>query len=164
MPAGWGYKDEQGKSNYIIKLKKNLYGTATGAINWYKKLTAGLIARGYHQSIHDPCLFLREDSLFVVYTDDCICFSKTKRVPDQLIIDLKNDGFLLKDEGDASDFLGVTIIRNPDTQTMTITQKGLIESILDDLGLHGENEHVKTKDVPASQILHPDKDGAERGP
>ncbi len=66
MPAGWGYTDENGNSDYIIKLKKNLYGTATGARNWYKKLATGLIARGYTQSNYDPCLFLREDSMFIV--------------------------------------------------------------------------------------------------
>ena len=31
MPAGWGYKDEYRKTDYIIRLKKNLYGTATDA-------------------------------------------------------------------------------------------------------------------------------------
>ena len=80
MPAGWGYTDEHRNNYYIIKLKKNLYGTATGARNWYKKLAAGLIAREYAQSSYDPCLFLRDDSMFKVYIDDCMCFSKTKTV------------------------------------------------------------------------------------
>ena len=50
MPAGWGFTDTNGNYDYIIKLKKNLCGTATGTRNWYKKLAAGLIARGYTQS------------------------------------------------------------------------------------------------------------------
>ncbi len=65
--------------------------------------------------------------MFIVYTDDCICFSKTITVPDKLIKDLKDDGFLLKDEGDARDFLGVTITRHIEQQTITMTQTGLIE-------------------------------------
>ena len=80
--------------------------------------------------------------MFIVYTDDCICFSKTKTVPDKLIKDLKDDGFLLKDEGDARDFLGVTITRNTEKQTIMMTQTGLIDSILFDLGLTTNNEYM----------------------
>ena len=43
-----------------------------------------------------------------------------------------------------------------------MTQTGLIDSILSDLGLTANDEYTKTKDVPASQILHPDPEGADR--
>ena len=98
----------------------------------------------------------------MIYTDDCICFSKSKAVPDRLIEELKHNGFLLKDEGDAHDFLGVTIQRDDTNHSITMTQTGLIDSILTDLGLTSNDERVKTKDTPSSQILHPDKDGADR--
>ena len=162
MPAGWEHVDANGNKDYIIKLKKNLYGTATGARNWYKKLASGLIARDFKQSSYDPCLFLRGDCMFVVYTDDCICFSKAKATSDQLIADLKQDGFLLKDEGDAKDFLGVNITRDEKNNTIEMTQTGLIDSILDDLGLNSVTEKVLTKNTPSSQILHHDRDGEER--
>ena len=100
--------------------------------------------------------------MFIVYTDDCIGFSKTKTLPDQLIKDLKDDGFLLKDEGDTRDFLGVTITRDSENQIIMMMQTGLIDSILFDLGLTANDEYIKIKDVPASQVLHPDKDGADR--
>lgn len=157
MPTGWGYIGEHGNNDYIIRLKKNLYGTATGARNWYKKLAAGIIARGYTQSNYDPCLFLWDDIMFIVYTDDCICFSKTKTVSDKLITDLKHDGFLLKDEGDARDFLGVNITRDGATNTITMTQTGLIDSILSDLGLTTNEEYTKTKDVPEARYFIPTK-------
>ena len=69
----------------------------------------------------------------VVYTDDCICFSQQHQTATTLIQDLKTDGFLLKDEGDAADFLGVRIERKG--KTFEMTQTGLIDSILRDLGL-----------------------------
>ena len=50
MPAGWGYEDDMGDSNYVIKLKKNLYGIVNGARNWYTKLSKGLEARGFKKS------------------------------------------------------------------------------------------------------------------
>jgi hypothetical protein len=54
----------------------------------------------------------------VVYTDNCICFSKAKATSDQLIAELKQDGFLLKDKGDAKDFLGVKITRDEKNNTI----------------------------------------------
>ena len=43
-----------------------------------------------------------------------------------------------------------------------MTQTGLIDSILDDLGLNSLTEKVITKNTPSSQILHHDRDGEER--
>jgi len=164
LPAGWDVKDADGNSQHCIRLKKNLYGTVTGARNWYKKLAAGLIARGFHQSVVDPCLFLRGDCMVVVYTDDCICFSKSTDTATRLIEDLKADGFLLKDEGDAKDFLGVRMDTERDTRTgkisrINMTQTGLIDSILSDLGL---TDCKAMKDTASAQVLHPDKEGAGR--
>ena len=100
--------------------------------------------------------------MMVVYTDDCICFCKEKCTSDRIVEDLRQDGFLLKDEGDAEDFLGVKITRYKNSTQIQMTQTGLIDSILYDLGLDSNDERVKTKDVPAAQILHPDTNGAER--
>jgi hypothetical protein len=159
LPSGWTVKDADGNDDYVIKLERNLYGTATGARNWYQKLSGGLIARGFQQSKIDPCLFMRNDCMVVVYTDDCICFSRETDTATRLIADLKSDGFLLKDEGDAKDFLGVRIQKDKFTNKIEMTQTGLIESILEDLGLASS---PKTKAVPAAQILHKDEDGAGR--
>ena len=161
MPAGWHIKDDDGSTDYCIRLKRNLYGTCTASKNWYDKIATGLQARGFYQSKIDPCLFLRDDCMLVIYTDDCICFSRENKTALQLIHDLKEDGFLLKDEGDAMDFLGVRIKESviDDKNTMiNMTQTGLIESILTDLGL----SECRTKPIPAREILHPDRDGVER--
>ena len=159
LPQNWECKDADGNDDYVIKLERNLYGTATGARNWYQKLSGGLLGRGFVQSKIDPCLFLRDDCMVVVYTDDCICFSRESETATQLISDLKTDGFLLKDEGDAKDFLGVRIETDEATGKIEMTQTGLIESILHDLGL---TNTPKTKSTPASGILHKDENGAGR--
>ena len=69
MSAGWEYKNDIGDSTYVIKLKKNLYGTVTGARNWYNILAKGLEARGLKTSSYNPCLFMREDFMIVVYIE-----------------------------------------------------------------------------------------------
>ena len=45
MPAGWGYKDENGNTDYVINLKKNLYST-------YEKLAQETCSRTYSKRIH----------------------------------------------------------------------------------------------------------------
>ena len=161
IPAGWTVEDDKGNTDYCIKLKRNLYGTATGARNWFKKLSAGLLARGFYQSKIDPCLFLRNNCMVVVYTDDCIVFSEKESTATELMADLKSDGFLLKDEGDAKDFLGVQIEKKTvnGKTTITMTQPAIIESILEDLGL---TDTPKVKSTPAQEILHADPEGAGR--
>jgi hypothetical protein len=65
--------------------------------------------------------------------------------------------FLLQDEGDVSAFLGVQNSKNPTTKTTTLTQPGLIQQIINEIGL---GKFAKGKDTPVDSILHSDKNGA----
>lgn len=58
---------------------------------------------------------------------------------EQLIAELCQDGFLLKDKGDISNFLGIRIEWNPTTKQIVMTQTGLIDQILDDLNLQNDS-------------------------
>ena len=50
IPSGFYYGDTQtSKSNYVMRLKKNLYGLKQAAMNWYYKLRDGLIERGFKE-------------------------------------------------------------------------------------------------------------------
>ena len=161
IPEGWEITDDDGNllPDMAIKLKKNLYGTKNASRNWFLKLKAGLEARGFKASAIDPCLFMRDDCLIVLYTDDCLCFSPDPNMFTQLIADLRSDGFLLTDEGDIEDFLGVRITRNADTKQIMMTQTGLIDQVLDDLNLSHDS---RRKFTPANSVLHADPEGAER--
>ncbi len=67
---------------------------------------------------------------------------------------------MLKDEGEVKDFLGICVACDPQNGTIMLTQSGLIDSVLQDLGLLShELTLVKHKFTPASSILHPDPDG-----
>jgi hypothetical protein len=68
--------------NHVLKLKKNLYGLRQAGYNWHEKLKQGLLHHGFHQSVIDPCLFLCNDCILVVYVDDCLLFSKEASVLD----------------------------------------------------------------------------------
>lgn len=165
IPRGW-HVDASGNlqqhhnvmyndRSHYIHLKRNLYGCKQAARNWFRNLTQGLILEGFKQSASDPCLFLHQDCILIIYTDDCIIFAKEDRTIDALIEHLSLT-FLLEDQGSVQNYLGIRILKDPVTKSIHMTQPGLIESVLQDLNLHND---AKPKDTPSSGILYPDKDG-----
>ena len=66
------------------------------------------MARGYSQSSVDPCLFIKDEVLCLIYVDDTIFFAKDQKLIDREITDLKRD-FELTDEGEVDAFLGIDI-------------------------------------------------------
>jgi hypothetical protein len=90
--------------------------------------------------------------MLIVYTDDCLFFAKEDVTIDNIISALKST-FALEDQGTVHDYLGIHIQRDPINRTITMTQPGLINSILTDLNLLGD---LKSKSTPALGILHPD--------
>jgi hypothetical protein len=150
------YRDHE----FAIKLEKNLYGCKQASRNWYLHLKAGLERRGFAASTIDPCLFIRDNCLICLYTDDCCIFAHDDTIIDDLIKELADDGFLLTDEGDIEDFLGVHVERLvTDNQVeITMTQTGLIDSIITDLGLDASSAKHEKHDTPAVETLQPDLD------
>ena len=63
LPYGFefGFKGE-----YVLKLRKNLYGLADASYNWFQKLTEGLESEGFKRSEIDQCVFLRHDCTILV--------------------------------------------------------------------------------------------------
>jgi hypothetical protein len=145
-------------TSHHIKLLKNLYGCKQAARNWFQFLKQGLLREGFTQSKTDPCLYLRNNCILVVYTDDCLIFSPSDSIIDDLIKNL-SDTYLLEDQGDVQDYLGIHIFKDPSTKSISMTQTGLIESVIKDVGL---TSHSNTKTTPADSILYPDPDGAPR--
>ena len=65
----------------VWKLKKTLYGLKQAPRAWHKKLTEELHKLGFLCSCADPCLFIGNDALLLVYIDDLlICGNGTENV------------------------------------------------------------------------------------
>jgi hypothetical protein len=168
VPQGW-YVNSAGDllphddprfndTSHYFRLKRNLYGCKQAARNWFKHLTAGLLKEGFKQSKTDCCLFLRNDCILVIYVDDCLIFSKSDDVINNLIKVLSTS-FILQDEGDVSAFLGVQIKQDSINKTLELSQPGLIQQVINDIGM---TIHGKGKETPVDSILHADPDGSER--
>ncbi len=121
-------------TTHYIQLKCNLYGCKQAAHNWFQHLNQGILAEGFQQSKIDPSII------------------------NDLIKNLSQT-FLLEDQGSVHDYLGISITSDTNTKTITMTQTGLIESTIVEVGL---TLNSNTKTTPTDSILYPDTGGSPR--
>ena len=136
LPYGFGYGN---KGEYVLKLKKNLYGLADASYNWFQKLSEGLEAEGFVKSEVDQCVFIRKDCVILVYVDDMIALAEDEQVLSKLVTNLKKRDYILTDEGSLTEYLGVDVKARPNGG-FELTQTFLIQRIIDLLGLEGTKE------------------------
>jgi len=114
LPFGFEQQSSDGQ-RHVLKLNKSLYGLKQAAHNWFNTLDKGFKDRGFKPSNIDPCVYLRNDCIVLVYVDDCCLIQKKgSKAVDTLIKSLQNgpEGFKLEDEGSMDKFLGVEIVHN----------------------------------------------------
>lgn len=138
----------------VYKVDKYLYGDVRAARLWYKHLSSALVSKmNFKKSTIDSCLYLRDGLVFVFYVDNGIIVSPDDEKTQSFISELCQWKFDLDIEADYAGYLGVDIIAQPDG-TLLMSQTGLIERILVDLGL---TNSTSTKATPAAEILGPFK-------
>ena len=137
------------KDEYLLHIRRNIYGQVQAGRVWNKYLVGKLIDIGFKHSMVDKSVFFRGNVICALYTDDSILAGPDDAELDKVIQDMGSTGLELTKEGDLSDFLGVNIERKVDS-TVLLTQPQLINQILSDLNFQGEN--VSTKQLQAEYI------------
>ena len=158
MPLGFNSKSKNGKRQ-VLKLNKTLYGLRQSPRAFWKYITAKLETCGLKQSTFDPCLFVGTDVMCIVYVDDLIFWSRDVANIDRVAMDLCKLGVALEQEDDAAGFLGVKLERDSSTGLLEMKQTGLIERVVEALGL--DDGYARGKHTPAeTKPLVKDADGA----
>ncbi len=158
MPLGFNVKSKNGKRQ-VLKLKKTLYGLRQSPRAFWKYITEKLEQCGLKQSKFDPCLFVGPNVMCIVYVDDLIFWSRDEAHIDNVAMELCKLGVLLEQETDAAGFLGVKLNRDKNTELMEMTQTGLIDRVIEALGL--DDGYARAKHTPAEiRPLVKDADGA----
>ena len=147
-----GIRAIDSKKDYVLKLKKNLYGQKQAGRIFYLHLKKGLERIGFKASKIDECLFYRGATIFIVYVDDGIFFDKNKDNINVAIRELKDNGYDIEDKGDIADYLGVNVTRLGNN-LIELSQPHLIKQLLNDTNL--TNKKFKPPPTPAksSKIL-----------
>ena len=162
LPVGCDPDGPGPRHEYIIELKKSLYGLKQASLNWFNMLKKGLQARGYKSSDVDPCVFISKDAIVLTYVDDCLILATTNEVIDKLVKSLKDgkENFDFTDDGDIKYYLGVEFNRSPNG-TIELKQEFLIERIIK--ALNFDSNELSSKPTPVVKPnLKKDLDGPKR--
>ena len=145
------------RSDYCLKLKKNLYGSKNAGLVFHEHLKRGLSQLGFVQSKVDEGVFYRGKMMFLIYVDDGILIHPDKKEIDKVIEQLRKLKYNISDEGDISDYLGVKVEKLANGN-IKLSQPQMIRQIVKDLGF---NERTITKSLPAlsSKIILRDEEG-----
>ena len=100
--------------------------------------------RKYVASDIDPCLYLGNGMIVLIYFDDCIIFGNNMKEIDPFIDSLKNgpEKFALTDEGDIKKILSIKITQL-DKKQFKASQPFLINIIISFLGFNPDEFDTK---------------------
>ena len=147
---------------HALKLLHNVYGQKQAGRVWNQYLDEGIIKAGFTPRKWDPCLYYHASVIVLIYIDNCIIMSANDTAIDNVLRDLREQGFSIDDQGDVSDFLGIKITRCPDG-AIKLAQPQLIDSIIVDLHLQHNTRTCNTPTLSTS-ILHEDHDAPDMKP
>jgi hypothetical protein len=160
-----GFDVDGNKDEYVLQLKKTLYGLKQAGLNWFETLRTHLISIGFCQSTTDPCCFFRGDLILICYVDDCLIFCHDETKIDNFVNELHSK-FTLTDEGDVATYLGIDVKkRQRDGGSATemeysLTQPHLTKRIIEFLAL--SDSRIHTTPAEDKVLLHKDEEGPGR--
>ena len=151
MPQGFR------KDGHVLRLRRHLYGLRTSPRAFWKYLVEKMEMCGMKQSQFDPCFFVGENVLAISYVDDILFWSKDEKEIEKLARKLRETGIDLEQEDDAAGFLGVRMEKNAEGK-LEMTQEGLIDRIIEALGLNVGTVHGKFTPAEGNPLVK-DEDG-----
>jgi hypothetical protein len=92
----------------------------------------------------------------MIVSSNCCIFAHDDVIINRLIKDLRDNSFLLKDKGNIEDFLGVHVKRKVNSDgsiKILMTQTGLIDSVIEDIGLNTASTKHEKHDTPANKVI-----------
>jgi hypothetical protein len=144
----------KGKTDWILQLKKPLYGLKQAGRQWKKKLDDTMAHLKFTKSAADECLYvLREKSevvlLVLIYVDDAAAASKDiSRI--QWFKSSLGSFFPIKDLGELRYILGIQVTHNCQTRTITLNQMAYIRNLLICFGMQDSAPVVVFTDLLGS--------------
>ena len=161
MEVPQGFNVNGNRSDYCLRLQKNLYGQKQAGRVWNQYLHDGLLARGFQQSDVDMCVYYRKSVVLLLYVDDGIFIGPKQTDIDEAYNLLVNEftdsngvryrAYNMTNEGDLADYLGVKITRLGNG-LIKLSQPHMIQQILDDLGMGDNTKAQPTPAVPSVKL------------
>jgi hypothetical protein len=127
------------KDGVVLKLNKSHYGLVQAPLSWYNHLQKGLNELDFKVLTLDPGMYYGRGMIIITYIDDTLFFGPDLKAVKEVISELGGLGYGPTceegNENTAFAFLGVSILPDPVTQMLKLTQKGLILKVLAATGM-----------------------------
>jgi hypothetical protein len=105
-------------------------------------------------------MFLRKDTIILLYTDDCLLYARDTKDIDSFVKTLCDDYKLtLNDPHPIDNFLGIHF-SHQDNGELHMSQTGLIDAVTE--SAHIPKGRLKNTPTPATSIAHADTEGLAR--
>ena len=125
---------QQHSPEWVLQLKKGLYGLKQGGRLWYQRLDEELRKMGFQRVESDRSVYVWEKDgckvITPVFVDDLTIVSKSRAMVDKVKADLAKV-FKLRDLGPTSFLLGVAVTRDRRNRSLQLSQRQYIIDILD---------------------------------
>lgn len=119
---------ERGKENFVMKLKKALYGLHQAGREWYFELDNVFLELGFEKVKDSNCIYMyKNEVLILVYVDDLAIFSENRNSLEE-VIKLIESKFKIKNLGEIKNLLGVEFEQKEGE--VHLHQKKYIEKIM----------------------------------
>jgi hypothetical protein len=129
-----GYKPRDAGTR-VLRLKKTLYGLKQSGRRWYQKLSSIFDTLGFSKCSVDQAVFYKtnkskhEVTVVAVHVDDCTIAASNSRLIEEFKAGLRQH-VEVTDLGELHWMLGVEIKRDREAQTIHLSQRAYIDSIL----------------------------------
>lgn len=135
-PAGYEKYDKEGRL-LVLLLLKALYGLRQSPRLWYLEITTYLALHGYIPLPSDPCVLRHsKGDLLVLWVDDIVTISSSLTGIDH-IKGVLNSKYELREMGDLTEYLGLTIYRDRSNGFLYLAQNNYANKVL--MKFHLEN-------------------------
>lgn len=139
QPEGFQVRGQEDK---VYKLKKSLYGLKQASRQWYLKFHQVIVQLGFVANKLDNCVYIQKsDRIFTIlslYVDDILLAGNDMETVNRIKLEL-GEKFEMKDMGEASYVLGIQILRDRKSRTLSFNQERYLHMILKRFGLQNCN-------------------------
>ena len=99
----------------VIKVNTSLCGDHCAANLWYNKIVSTFVHdMGFKSSDLDPCLFICQDCIIVLYVDDAVLMAHDEATLQKVLKELKSHDYDFNRDGDFKLYLGIQLDKMPD--------------------------------------------------
>jgi len=123
---------------WVLRLLKGLYGIKQGPRIWVLKLHSVLTEIGFERTDCDYSVYIYRRNnvkvILLIHVDDLLIASNSRDTIQKVKSDLASR-FKIHDQGPATSILGIKIERDCPNWSISLSQPGYIESILEQFGM-----------------------------